>query len=208
MFSLQRWQCVLVGLLMTTATASAQDLPAPEPASVPPGNVWSHGTTLNVFSGGALGGDDRASIRGAAFGWEIRPWFALEGTATWIEWDRNASSFTPAITAQLGLPTPGRVVPFVAGGVGLYHVAFERIDVEMPAFYRRRMTPMNAVGSGVTLTDPSVVGGGGVNVFLTRKWTIRPEVLTTMAMRDSRSFVVTTAAVRLGYHFEGHPVTP
>ena len=207
MFSLQRWQCVVVGLLMTAATASAQGPPPPEPATIPPGNMWSHGTTLNVFTGGALGGDDRASIRGAAVGWEIRPWFALESGATWIEWDKNAHGFTPAITAQVGLPTERRAVPFVTGGVGLYHVSFDRMDVAMPQFYRERMTTMNLVGNKVTFTDPSIVGGGGVNVFLTRKWTIRPEVLATIALRDSRSFVVTTAALRLGYHFEGHPVT-
>lgn len=207
MFSLRGWQCVVVGLLMTTATASAQG-PPPEPGTTPSGNMWSHGTTLNVFSGGALGGDDRASIRGAAFGWEIRPWFGLEGSGTWIEWEKSARAFTPALTAQLGLPTAGRAVPFVTGGAGLYHVSFDRMDVEMPQFYRERMTTMNVLGSIVTFTDPSVVGGGGVNVFLTRKWTIRPEVLATVVVRDSRSFVVTSAALRLGYHFEGHPVTP
>jgi len=71
-----------------------------------PGNMWSHGTTLNVFSGGALGGSDRASIRGGAFGWEIQPWFGLEGSATWIGWDKSAHAFTPAMTAQLGLFAP------------------------------------------------------------------------------------------------------
>jgi hypothetical protein len=207
MFSLRGWQCVVVGLLMTTATVSAQGLP-PEPGTTASGNMWSHGTTLNVFSGGALGGDDRASITGAAFGWEIWPWFGLEGSGTWIEWEKSAHAFTPALTAQLGLLTTGRAVPFVTGGVGLYHVSFDRMDVEMPQFYRERMTAMNVLGSAVTFTDPSVVGGGGVTVFLTRKWTIRPEVLATVVVRDSRSFVVTTAALRLGYHFEGHPVTP
>ena len=207
MFSLRRWQCVVVGLLVTTATASAQGPPW-ESVSVPPGNMWSHGTTLNVFSGGALGGNDRASIRGGAFGWEIRPWFGLEGSATWIGWDKSAHAFTPAMTAQLGLLTARRAVPFVTGGVGLYHVSFDRVDVEMPQFYRERMITMNVLGSAVTFTDPSIVGGGGVNVFLSRKWTIRPEVLATTVVHDSRSFVVTTAAMRLGFHFEGHPVTP
>ena len=86
MFSLQRWQCVVVGLLMTTATASAQNLPPPEPASIPPGNMWSHGTTLNVFGGAAAVSGDRAAIAGGAFGWEIRPWFAIEGGGTWLDW--------------------------------------------------------------------------------------------------------------------------
>jgi outer membrane protein with beta-barrel domain len=208
MFSSQRWQCVVGGLLMTAATASAQGTPPPQSGTVPQGNMWSHGTTLNVFSGGALGGDDRASTRGAGLGWEITPWFALEGSGTWIEWEKDANAFTPAITAQVALPTPGRVVPFATGGVGLYRVSFDRIDVEMPHFYRERMATMNAMGSAVTFTDPSVVGGGGVNVFVTRKWTIRPEVLATMVMRDAHTFVVTTAALRLGYHFEAHPVAP
>ena len=208
MLSSKRWQCVVVGLLMTTATASAQAPPPPQPGTVPPGNMWSHGTTLNVFSGGALGGGDRASVRGGAFGWEIKPWFALEGSATWIDWNKNPHGFTPAMTAQVGLPTSGRVVPFVTGGVGLYHIAFDRMDVEMPQFYQGRMTTMNDLGRAIIFTDPSLVGGGGVNLFLTRKWTIRPEVLATVVVRDSRSFVVTTAALRLGYHFEAHPVAP
>jgi len=208
MFTLQRWQCVAVGLLLTAATASAQGAPRREPGAAPPGNMWSHGTTLNVFTGGALGGGDRASVRGGGFGWEIKPWFGLEGSATWIDWDKDAHAFTPAITAQVGLLTAHRAVPFVMGGVGLYHASFDRVDVGMPQFYRRRMTAMNDLATAVTFTDPSVVGGGGVNVFVTRKWTIRPEVLATMVVRDSRSFAVTTAAVRLAYHFEDHPVTP
>jgi hypothetical protein len=78
----------------------------------------------------------------------------------------------------------------------------------MPGFYRRRMTGMSDMGSTITFTDPSVVGGGGVNVFVGQHWAIRPEILATAVLRDSHSFVVTTGAVRLAYHFEEHPVTP
>jgi hypothetical protein len=45
-------------------------------------------------------------------------------------------------------------------------------------------------------------------MFINRHWTLRPEVVATVVMRDSRNFVVTTGAVRLAYHFEDHPVTP
>jgi hypothetical protein len=69
------------------------------------------------------------------------------------------------------------------------------------------MMGMSDMGSTVTFTDPSVVGGAGVNLFASRHWMIRPEIIATAVLRNSRSFVVTTAAVRLGYHFEGHPVT-
>ena len=67
---------------------------------------------------------------------------------------------------------------------------------------------MSGLGSRITFTDPSLVGGGGFDMFVSRHWTIRPEILGTVVLRDSRTFVVTTGAVRLGYHFEDHPVTP
>ena len=86
------------------------------------------------------------AIAGGAFGWEIRPWFALEGSATWIEWEKNAHAFTPAMTAQVGLLGARSVVPFLTGGIGLYRASFNRIDSTMPGFYRRRMMGMSDSG--------------------------------------------------------------
>jgi len=45
-------------------------------------------------------------------------------------------------------------------------------------------------------------------VYLSRHWALRPAVLATLVLRESRRFVVTTGAIRLAYHFEDHPVTP
>ena len=70
------------------------------------------------------------------------------------------------------------------------------------------MMGMANLGSTITFNDPSLVGGGGLTVFVSRHWTVRPEILATVVLRDSRNFVVTTGAVRLAYHFEDHPVTP
>jgi len=67
---------------------------------------------------------------------------------------------------------------------------------------------MSNFSSTMTFNDPSLVGGGGVEMFVSRHWAVRPEILATVVLRDSRNFVVTTGAVRLGYHFEDHPVTP
>ena len=130
--TVHRLQCAVIGIFVSVATASAQGTPPPTARVVPEGNMWSHGTTLNVLRRGS-GGGDRASVRGGAFGWEIRPWFALEGSATWIEWEKNAHAFTPAMTAQVGLLGARSVVPFLTGGVGLYHVSYDRIDVGMPS---------------------------------------------------------------------------
>jgi hypothetical protein len=201
-------QSVVIGIFVGVATASAQGTPPPTPRVVPEGNMWSHGTTLNVFGGATGASGDRAAIAGGALGWEIRPWFAIEGGGTWLDWGKQAHAFAPSMSAQVGLLTPRPVVPFLTGGIGLYHASFNRLDSAMPAFYRRRMTGMSGMASRITFTDPSLVGGGGLSVFLSRHWTLRPEIVATVVLQDSNTFVVTTGAVRLAYHFEDHPVTP
>ena len=208
MMSIHRLQCAVVGLLVAAASASAQGTPPPPPPrTVPAGNMWSRGTTLNALGGAAATPGDRAAIAGGAIGWEIKPWFALEGGGAWLDWGRGAHAFAPSMAAHVALPTPRPFVPFLAGGVGLYHASFDRFDRAMPRFYARRMMDMTGHGVTVGFTDPSVVGGGGVSVFLSRHWSVRPEVLATVVLRDARSVVVTTGGVRLAYHFEEHPVT-
>ena len=204
MTSIQRLQSSVAGLLVCAAAASAQT-----PITAPVGNMWSHGTTLNVFGGAAATPGDTAGAAGGGFGWELTPRFALEGSGTWLGWGQGARAFTAAMSAQVAVVTPRPFVPFLAGGVGLYHASFDRFDATMPGFYRRRMAGMALAQSRtVGFTDPSLTGGGGVTVYVSRHWALRPEVLATLVLRDARSFVVTTGAVRLAYHFEDHPVTP
>lgn len=203
MTSLQRLG-VLVVLVLVAPLASAQTIAPP-----PPGNMWSHGTTLNVFGGAALTPGDTAAAAGGALGWELTPRFGLEGGGAWLDWGQSAHAFTAAMTAHVAVLTPHPFVPFLAAGVGLYHASFDRFDAAMPRFYNRRMTGLTyAPGQMVTFTDPSIVGGGGLNLHVSRHWAMRPEVLATVVLRDGRSFVVTTGVVRLAYHFEDHPVTP
>lgn len=203
MTSIQRLG-VLVGFVLVAASASAQTVAAP-----PPGNMWSHGTTLNVFGGAARTPGDTAAAAGGALGWELTPRFALEGAGTWLDWGQSAHAFTAAMTAHVSLLTPHPFVPFLAAGVGLYHASFDRFDTGMPRFYHRRMTGLSyAPGQMATFTDPSIVGGGGLNLYVSRHWALRPEVLATVVLRDARSFVATTGVVRLAYHFEDHPITP
>jgi hypothetical protein len=207
MTSVHRLQCVVLGILVSVATASAQTTPPPAARVVPTGNMWSHGTTLNVFGGAGGTSGDRAAVAGGAFGWEVRPWFAIEGTGSWLDWGQGARAFAPSVTAQAALLTARPFLPFVTGGVGLYHASFSRSDRAMPNFYRQRMMGPSNMRSRITFNDPSLVGGGGFEMFLSRHWAVRPEILATVALRDSRNFVVTTGAVRLAYHFEDHPVT-
>ena len=217
MFFAHRLQVAVLAMVMAAAPAAAQGVapkqpqttPSPQTRAVPPGNMWSHGTTLNGFAGAATATRDRAGVGGGAMGWEVKPWFALEGTAGWFDWGHHANAFTATLAAHVAILTPRPIVPFLAGGFGMYHASFDRSDNAMPRFYQRRMAGMSdRPALKTTFTDPSVVAGGGVEMFVSRHWTVRPEVMANVVVRDGRSFVATTGVVRLGYHFEEHPVTP
>ena len=199
----QRLGVVFGCLFVAVSAASGQT-----PLVIPADHAWSHGSTLNVFGGGAATSGDYAAAAGGACGWELTPRFALEGSGTWLDWGQQSHAFAAMLTTRVAVLTPHPVVPFLAAGMGVYHATFGRFDAAMPRFYRHRMAGFaSGPGRMMAFTDPSLVGGGGFDVFLSRHWTIRPEVMANVVLRDSYSFVATTGVVRLGYHFEDHPVT-
>jgi hypothetical protein len=59
-----------------------------------------------------------------------------------------------------------------------------------------------------TFTDPTLIGGGGVSIFLNRHFALRPDAEVAFVFRDGNHHVVTTVALHAVYHFESHPVTP
>jgi hypothetical protein len=125
-----------------------------------------------------------------------------------MEWGAGSNAFAAAITVQTGLAGPRPLMPFLTGGIGLYHASFDRVG-SMPAFYGRRMAMDGMhMGTTATFTDPTVVFGGGVNAFVNRHWAIRPDVREMVVLRNSRSYFVTAFAIHVAYHFEDHPVTP
>jgi hypothetical protein len=143
-------------------------------------------------------------------GWELTPRIAVEGSATWIGLTADTDAFAAAVRAKVNLATARPVVPFLAGGVGLYRASFHGIDAAgLPGFYRDRVGgESGGLGTSVSFTDPSLVAGGGVTIFLTRHLAIRPEVEAIVVMRDSRTHMAGVAGVHLAYHFEEHPITP
>jgi hypothetical protein len=174
----------------------------------PPRYHASHGTTLNVFGGVASGGSDSGGLFGGAVGWEFTPWFGIEGDAAWL--DRRGANEDFAATASLHVNLTGRrtAVPFLKGGIGLYHARFANEAGVGPEFYRRRLgNVQSTIGRSLTFTDPAIVAGGGVNLFLSRHVAVRPQVEAIMAVRGSRTHVVTAFTMHLAYHFEDHPIT-
>ena len=191
---------VLVAITLFTAAVSASAQTDP--------TVWRRGTTLNVFSGLSATSDDRAPLVGGALGWEITPRIGVEANGSWLEWGHHAHSFEAAIRALAPLRRSRSIAPFVAAGVGLHRTWFQVADPRVPTFYRRRLEGQSdPLGVTATFTDPSLVAGGGVNIFLSRQIAVRPEVDATIIMRDARTRVLPTVRVHLAYHFEDHPIT-
>jgi hypothetical protein len=77
----------------------------------------------------------------------------------------------------------------------------------LPEFYERR-SEFRQLAGNLTFTDPTVVAGGGMNIFLNRRFAVRPDVAATIVLRDRRHHVITTVGVHAVFHFEDHPVTP
>jgi hypothetical protein len=175
--------------------------------SAPPAHDWSHATTLNAFAGVMGDSSQVVPALGGALGWEMTPRIALEGAASWLDRGNGADGFTAALTIQSALLPGRKAVPFVQAGIGLHRATFDRIRSTIPDFYQRRMGHVRMEGVMSTFTDPSIVFGGGVNVFLTRHVVLRPDVVVAVVVRDSDHYLTATAALHLAYRFEHHPVT-
>ena len=187
----------LVLLMLCSTGAAAQ--PDPE--------IWRRGTTLNVFGGAAFNGEP-APLIGAGLGWEIVPRLSVEGSGAWLGERQGVGGFSADVRALFPLVTARPVAPFLAAGVGLHRATFDRA-AEMPEFYRHRLAGSpERVGRYASFTDPTLVFGGGVDLFVTRALAVRPDLTAAVLLRDGRTRTAVTAAVHLAYHFEEHLVVP
>jgi hypothetical protein len=171
-------------------------------------NPWGYGTTLGLFGGASIAGSDAGPQVGGAIGWEIEPWFAIEGRAAWENGVGDADAFSANLAARVDVLTDRALVPFGKIGVGLYHASFDDPD-RAPTFYRHRMAvDRTPLGVSRSFTDPSLVIGAGLNVFTSRHLALRPEFETAFVFRDSDTRAVVSFTLQIAYHFEDHPVTP
>lgn len=192
--------------LAAALVLAASTVAAAQPA---PAGTWIRGSTISLFAGLATASSDTGGLAGGAAGFEITPWFGVEGSAAWLDRRGGAEAFAAALTVHASLKVPRPAVPFVKGGVGLYRASFGSSADDLPDFYRRRLGPGEpAVGTSHTFRDPSFVVGGGINLFATRHIALRPEIEAMVVRRESRNHVVTAVTMHVAYHFEDHPVTP
>ena len=201
MTSVFRRACAIaVAFLAVAALAKAQETAA---------NVWSHGTTLNIFAGASSEPMKGAFTAGGAIGWQVTPTMAIEGTGGWIDSQSSSPWFIAALKAQARLAYAGGTNPYVEGGIGLCRATFDAGQANVPALYHKRMA--EAPGAAMmnhTFTDPTFAFGAGLNIIVTRHVALRPAVEVTTVFRNHDTFAMTAGVVRLAYHFENHPVTP
>jgi hypothetical protein len=167
-------------------------------------NEWRHGTTVNVSAGAASASSEAGPLVGAAVGWEVKPWLAVEGGGSWLNRETGAEAFAAELTASIGFNHPAPATPFVEVGVGMYRTWFDLTHGSLPDFYRRRLSSSNVVSS-VSFTDPSFIVGIGLNVFFTPHLALRPDMGVRLVRGDSQTYLVSALMVHLAYHFEEHP---
>jgi hypothetical protein len=185
---------LLATLIFVCASASAQTGNA---------NTWSRGTTLSLSAGAATASPNTTATFGTALGWELTPRAEIEGAAAWLSKRRGADAFAAELKLLVNLIQPARVVPYLGGGVGLYRGMFDSATTAMPSFYRRRMMDAN-VATRASYTDPTIVVAGGMNLYVARHLSVKPEIAVRFVTADRHRYDVGTATVSVVYHVEEH----
>jgi outer membrane protein with beta-barrel domain len=189
---------IFVFLLASSIAATAQ--------SVPPGNTWSRGTTIDIFAGGASASGDVGPVAGGAAGWELTRWLGVDGNLAWLKTFGDAEAFTTSLNARAHLLTDRAMSPYVRAGFGLYRTSFSSASVDVPDFYRRRTADASpGFDSSYRFTDPAWIFGAGLTLFRSRHVAIHPAAEAIVVRRDAQNYVVTSVTVHVSYHFELHP---
>jgi hypothetical protein len=179
-------------------------LPSDARAQARSGEEWRHGTTLAGFGGAASSSSTTDIGGGVSLGWEITPRFGIEGRGIWLGVGDDADAFAATLAAVIPL-NPGRPIqPFALAGAGLYRTAIDAGASDIPSFYSSRMPPDGRLSQ--TFTDFAFAFGGGVDLFVSAHWRLRPEVSVQLATTSSDVYAVAMYGVHLSYHFESHGI--
>ena len=166
-------------------------------------------TSLNVVGGISTAESNVGGLVGGAAAWQATPWFGVEAAASWLNRPGTETGFSAAINGHVNLLSRPTFVPFLRGGVGLYHASLAANDSAAPPFYRERLeTSASEPGMKRSFTDPALVAGGGVEIFVSRRVSLRPQGEAMFVIYKGDSRVMPAFTLHLAYHFEEHPITP
>lgn len=168
---------------------------------------WRHGTTLAGFAGAASPFSGVDPALGLSLGWEMTPWFGVEGRGTWFPAPDGVSAFAVALGPRVAFESARPVLPYATAGIGFYRATFDSPARDaIPSFYRRRMGEAGLPGR--TFDDLLVTIGAGTEMFLSRHVALRPELTVMLITTRSDARAVPAFGVHMAYHFESHPITP
>jgi Outer membrane protein beta-barrel domain len=165
---------------------------------------WRYGTTLTLNPGVASGNSEAGGTLGGALGWELTPRLAVEGLGTWLDRPESPETFSAAIRSRYAL-VPRRSAPFIEGGFGMFITTIDPARATVPEFYRNRMADETRRRK---FTDPAFFTGAGWTVVVSRHISLQPALEWTIVTDSGHGYTLTTATLRIAYHFEDHPVTP
>ena len=188
---------VLTSVLLVPAAARGQGGEEP----------WGPGTTLSVFGGAGTTDSRLAGVAGAAIGWELTPYVAIEGSGMWLARTHGAAEFAALLGPRISLLSPRGVVPTVFAGVGMMRASVRLDDARLSPFYARRAGQFPGRGTGV-FEDLALAVGGGADVYLGHHLAVRPDVRVLFVTAESDTRAVPVAGVHVTYHFEPHPYLP
>lgn len=169
---------------------------------------WHQGSALALF-GGLTVSDDTRSVVGGSIIWELTPRLSVDAGGRWFSVTGRDQEVFGSVGIRYVVTGVRPVTPYVNAGVGLYHATFARESLQhaMPGFYRRRMEA-GAAASRRTFDDFAARVGAGIEIYLGRHVSIRPEVEIVGVTDRDHARVVPVAGLHLAYHFESHPITP
>jgi hypothetical protein len=176
---------------------------------IPPGcEDFRHATMLSG-SVGVSADSERGGVSSAGIiGWQLTPRMAIAGGGEYFDRGTGTNAFATVFRLQFDLPASSRVRPLVEAGGGWYRATFTLpTTVQVPDFYRRRMQDVG-LPAVMTFTDPLLMGGAGINLRVTRDFSVRPGLEALFVYRNGRNYVMTTGSLMFVYRFEEHPVTP
>lgn len=165
-----KWTALLA-ILGFAATASAQSAP----------NTWTRGTTLEAFVGTTTT-PTTMDTYGGSIGWELTPRFELQGLGAWFP-RRGSDDFAADLKLLMNLTRPSTLVPYVAGGAGLYQGSFDRPQAGK---------------------DPTAIVAAGAHVYVRPHFSVRPEVALRLVVDHPTVYKVATVTFALVYHIEEH----
>ena len=88
----------------------------------------------------------------------------------------------------------------------MYRASFDSTSTVVPAFYRNRMAEGVPGQGSRAFQDFLVTVGGGMNVFLSNHFALRPEANLMVVTDWSDSRRVGVFGVQLVYHIDPHPI--